>query len=378
MLDVKDVLSKLTDENIVDIMIELGFNYPISSSHSNEKIYNSLCHEDGEHKNKLYCYHNENGYRFNCYICGFNGNIIDLIMHIKQCQFEEAFKLLKKVCNITYIAQDKTSFGELPLLSDDYWKLLKSYRTRRKQTPTLKVFCDKVLGLFTKEYHISWLKDFITTEAMSKFGIGYYYPQNAITIPHRDINGNLIGIRKRNLDKTLVDLGYKYMPMTIQKVEYTHPLMFNLYGLNENKEIIKKIKKVCIFEAEKSVLQVESYYPNNNWSLAMCGSSFSQYQKELILSLGIEEVIICVDKDWETTFDFKYKLFKKKYMTIAQKLAPFVNVYVVEKGMSESLGLKESPSDRGKETFEKLLKQKKLITLDMVQQYFEKKEIENV
>lgn len=367
MLEIREVLKKLTNEHIIEIMLELGFDYPSSSSNG-EMIFNSLCHGDGL-KHKLYCYPNEDSHTFYCYICLFKGNICDLIIHMKQTSFEEAFKMIRKIGGFTHQAEVKQGFGSIPIITDDYWKLLSACRTRKKITPILPIYRENVLGLFTKEYHISWLQDYISINAMEKYGIGYYLPQNAIIIPHRDIYGNLVGIRKRNLDEDTVANGFKYMPIKIEKIEYKHPLAFNMFGIYENQSNIKKLKKVCIFESEKSVLQIESYYGRNNWSLAMCGSTLSNTQRDLILSLGVEEVILCVDKDWETKDDNKYKIFKKKYMKIAQKLAPFVNFYIVEKGMDKELGLKESPSDRGKEVFEILLKQKKLVTLDMVQAY---------
>ena len=372
MLKAKDIIKKLTQEDIINIMSELGAI--LYTKDEKSLIFNCVCHGDLE-KHKLYCYINEDGYSFHCYICLFQGDIISLISHVKKCDFGEAFKFIRQICGITATPEDKRTFGSNNfVLSDGYWKLLNSYRTKKRITPNLTVYKEEVLGLFTEEYHTSWLDDHISIEAMKKYGIGFYQPQNAITIPHRDIKGNLIGIRKRNLDEEVVARGFKYMPIKIEKTEYTHPLAFNLFSIHENYETIKRIKKVCLFEAEKSNLQVESYYPNNNWSLAMCGSSLSNVQRDLILSLGVEEVILCIDKDWTDKFDPKYKLFLKKYMTIAQKLAPFVNFYVVERGMEQELGLKESPSDRGKEVFERLLKQKKIITLDMVQSYFNEEE----
>lgn len=367
MLEIREVLKQLTNEHIIEIMLELGFEYPSNSSNG-EMIFNSLCHGDTS-KRKLYCYPNEDSHTFYCYICLFKGNICDLIMHVKQTTFDEAFKIIKRVGGFTSRVEVKQGFGSIPIISDDYWKLLSACKTHKKINPILPNYSENVLNLFSKEYHISWINDHISIEAMQKYDIGYYLPHNAITIPHRDIYGNLIGIRKRNLDEETVSNGFKYMPIKIEQTEYKHPLAFNMFGIYENQDNIKRLKKACIFESEKSVLQIESYYGSNNWSLAMCGSTLSNTQRDLILSLGVEEVILCVDKDWETKEDVKYKIFKKKYMKIAQKLAPFVNFYVVEKGMEKELGLKESPSDRGREVFEILLKQKKLITLDMVQTY---------
>lgn len=370
MLEAKDLLKKLTEENVVKILESIGGTL-YSPFNGREMIFFSLCHEGGEDRPKLYCYpSSENGFDFHCYICEFHGNIIDLIMHVKKCQFLDAFKVVREVLGVFSWSNHKKSFGEIPILSNDYWKLLRSTKVKKTEFVGLTPYDEKVLGLFTKDYHISWIKDHITIKSMEKFGIGYYSPQNAITIPHRDINGNFVGLRKRNLDEYLVSLKLKYMPMKIQGIEYTHHLMFNLYGIFENKNTIKKVKKVCLFEAEKSVMQIESYYEDNNWSLALCGGSFSKYQRDLLLSLGVEEVIICLDRDWIDRDDFKYALFKKKYMNIAQKLAPYMNVYIVEKDMDRLLDLKESPSDKGKEAFEELLHNKRLITLDEIQQFF--------
>lgn len=369
MLKIKDVLKQLNDEDIIEIMLELGFDYPSSSS--NEMIFESLCcHSKGGNKHKLYCYSNEKGHSFYCFICMFRGNICDIIMHIKNVSFEEAFTMIRRVSGITSTYTTKNTFGSVPMLSDDYWNLLNSYRVHRKTEPKMEIYSENVLALFSNLYHYSWIKEHITTESMERFGIGYYIPQNSITIPHRDIEGNLIGIRRRAMDEAVINNGFKYMPIRIGNIEYKHPLSFNLFGAFENKETIKKIKKVCIFESEKSVMQVDSYYPNNNWSLAMCGSSLSNAQRKILLSLEVEEVILCIDKDWETREDSKYKLFKRKYMSIAKKLAPYVNFYIVDRGMEDHLELKDSPSDKGKESFEALLKQKKLITLEMIQRYF--------
>lgn len=374
MLSSKEVQQNLSENDIINIMSELGAE--VFKRTDNELIFSSICHGDMS-KHKLYCYHNEQGYSFHCYICLFNGDIFSLISEVKNCSFKDAFKMVTDICGIsTTTSTQKRTFGTIPLLSEDCWKLLNAYKTHNRQAPVLNTYEEKVLGLFTKEYHYSWIKEYISIEAMEKYGIGYYLPQNAITIPHRDINGNLVGIRKRNLDEETVARGYKYMPIKIQGVEYSHPLAFNLFSIYENQETIKKIKKICLFEAEKSVLQLESYYPNHNWGLAMCGSNLSNAQRDLILSLDVEEVVLCKDKDWKDKQDPKYKLFERQYMIIAQKLAPFVNFYVVEKGMETELGLKESPSDRGKEVFEKLLKQKKLITLENVQRYFSREKEE--
>ncbi len=372
MSDVKEVLQQLSDDDIISIMQDLGAN--LYEHKDNEMIFYCVCHDDLE-KHKLYCYKGEEGYNFYCYICLFSGNIISLLMHINRCEFKEAFRVLQDKTGIysSYSSRSKIGFGQGNQMSSGYWSLLSSYKSRKKAKVELPVFSEKVLGTFSYGvYHYSWVNDHIEWYAMDKFQIGMYVSQQCITIPHRDIEGNFIGLRKRSLLEEEVSRGFKYMPMSISGQEYAHPLAFNLYGLYENKECIQRIKKICLFEAEKSCLQVESYYPDNNWSLAVCGSNLSNAQRDLIVSLGVNEVILCMDRDWENDSEYvdkKYALFKRKYMKMAQKLIPYVNVYIIEKGMIGSLELKDSPSDKGKEIFESLLKQKRLLTPQVISEY---------
>lgn len=89
----------------------------------------------------------------------------------------------------------------------------------------------------------------------------------------------------------------KYRPIKINNQLYNHPLGLNLYGLNWNKQAIQKMKKVIVFESEKSVLKYATYFGwNNNISVACCGSNISSHQIQLLLDCGVEEIIIAFDR----------------------------------------------------------------------------------
>ena len=135
------------------------------------------------------------------------------------------------------------------------------------------------------------------------------------------------------------------------------------YRLYQNLKTIKRLKKVIIFEGEKSVMMCESFYPDSNFALAICGSNLSDYQRDLIVQdLGVEEVIIAIDKQYKTELSTEddrneYERYIKKVQKIADKFVNFINVYIVYCD-DDRLGYKDSPSDKGKEILEQLMKEK--------------------
>ncbi len=123
----------------------------------------------------------------------------------------------------------------------------------------------------------------------------------------------------------------------------------NAYGIDKNKESIKEYKKCIIFEAEKSVLKMDSIYGNNP-SVAVGGSSVSEYQLNLLKVNGCEKVYLAFDREGEK--------WENKLNKICQKIVNFnLECYIIEDKNGKYLDLKESPADKGREIFEILLKE---------------------
>ena len=59
-------------------------------------------------------------------------------------------------------------------------------------------------------------------------------------------------------------------------------------------------KKAVIFESEKAVLQMDSFFKEKSVAVAVCGSNLSKMQMKMLLSLGVEEVILAMDKQYDT------------------------------------------------------------------------------
>ena len=204
--------------------------------------------------------------------------------------------------------------------------------------------------MFLKRYPVEWLSEGISQASMDKYEISFSISQNKIIIPHRDVFGNLVGIKGRALDEWEIENLGKYMPVQIENQWYNHQTGLNLYGLNYNKDTIKKYGIVYVFEGEKSVLKLESLgFPP--LGVAVGGSSFNKFQLELLIkNARPREVVLCFDKE-QTVGDSTY--FNKLYKMCAQykNLVRMSFIYDRE----NLLNLKDSPVDMGADVFRRLL-----------------------
>lgn len=340
----------LTTEEIIDIVCYLGSDPP-KRNIKGDLIFQTICHNPkGEGSYKLYYY--DNTKLFSCYTeCGKSFDIFELIEKVKSISFIEAVSFVQEYTGKRPVIPDFSSDTKI-----DDWKFIHAYnQERRKKEVELQIYNSTLLDLFQKKYHQSWIKEGISINSMQKFNILFDSFDNKIIIPHYDLKNNLIGIRSRNLNKDLIEAGMKYMPVKIEDKIYAHPLSYNLYGLNHNLSYIKRLKKIIIFEGEKSVLKMESYYPNQNFSAAVCGDKISEYQKKMIIEYA-EEVIIAFDKGEEYKKGNKHKSIIR-IRDIAKRFAPYINTYIlVDK--NNLLNIKDAPVDQGKGVLEHLLKNK--------------------
>lgn len=369
-----ELLKLITKDDIISLMEDLGNGDYIIDENGDLK-FKTICH-DG-HSHKLYYYHepsrndysNSTGRRFHCYSnCG-SMSIYDFLMQIYDWEFGQAFNFLLKFKGLhNQVIHKEKGWDNNGAKCKDWdflnkYKKLSEIKERMKEPlPILPTFDKSDMNRFDKVYPESWLNDYITEEAMWKFDIRFYIKQWKAVLPHYSADGDLIGIRGRSFLKSDIQDGKKYMPIYYGNMSYKHPLQFNLYGLYQNKETIKRVKKVILFESEKSVMQCESYYPDNNFSLSLCGTNMSNYQRDVLLSLGINEVFIALDKQYTVELsneaeEKEYEQYIRKVKKIADKLVNYVNVYIIYCD-DDRLDYKDSPSDKGKEILEELMKEK--------------------
>lgn len=364
------ILESLTKEDIIRILIELGSDCP-KNLDSNSLQFRTVCHGGDSHK--LYYYHNPKhnctGRVFHCYTgCGDSFGIYELVMRAKRQQGENLtfYQAVRFVAEIT----NKTKFTILktPIVSDkinDWSWITKLQNVSEEQTSftVAKSIRETYLDMFSYFPQEEWIQEYISREVMGEFEIGFWGKTNQITIPHRNLYGELIGIRGRFLNEEDIKKIGKYAPLFIEGNFLAHSLGNNLYGLFQNQHFIKKYRKVLLLESEKSVLQSHSYFGNRDFSLAVCGSNITPTQVRLILRyLKVEEIILGFDKEYENPDSLQAEVYRNKLLKKVVPFLPYVNVSILwdEQGL---LNYKDSPTDRGKDTLLKLLEDKRIITI---------------
>lgn len=350
------VKNDLSIDQVCDLLASLGGDPQIKGDLI---ISRTICH--GGHSHKLYYYNNTK--LFKCYTdCLDSFDIFELIIKINKLNNID-YSLPQAIRFITnyYGIVVETEISETQENLQD-WQILNKYersssQEKEEKIVEMKFYDDKILQYLPHPRILNWEKEGITREVMEECGICYDPSYQGIVIPHYNIDGKLVGIRERTLIKENENNG-KYKPAILNYKQYNHPLGFNLYNLNNSKENIKKIKKVFVFEGEKSCLLYRSYFGGDaDISVAVCGSNLINYQVQLLLSLGVEEICIAFDKQFQEIGDDEWKRWTKKLKELNRKYSPLVQISFLFDKMN-LLGYKDSPIDRGPEIFMQLFKER--------------------
>ena len=345
-MDSKELLNRISIEQIVSLLVNY-YGIEMKGDDGLAYIFATRCHHsfDEEASFKLYLY--KENKTFVCYSSCGSMSLFDFVMTMNDCTFAESVQFLEEYFHIGINFQ--RGFGRPKREKIEIKPYVKKEVDFNEQLPQ---YDDNILNTFINFHAVEWLEEGISHETMDKYGIKYDIETQGVVIPHYDKNNRLVGIRERNLDKRQIDMGRKYVPYTsfTHRKTYKHPLGKNLYGINFNKEAINKFKKCIIFEAEKSVLKMDTVYSNNNPSVSVGGSSISEYQLNLLKTNGCEKVYLAFDREdgekWENKLD-----------KICQRIVNFgLECYVIEDKEGKYLDLKDSPIDKGEFVFLELYK----------------------
>ncbi|WP_353856823.1 hypothetical protein [Bacillus sp. Bos-x628] len=280
-------------------------------------------------------------------------DLYGLIGKIKGLTFFESFKFICKRFGLSYRSSNFTS----DKVDMSFFEKFKP----KDITAEINQLDKKILNSYYDFYHKSWIEDNISPKTMKKFNIKYSVIDNQIIIPHYDLKGNLIGIRARNLNQELVNSGKKYMPVFYKNRFLKHPTGSCLYGLNFNLKQIKDYGAIILCESEKSVMQIDTMFPDMSIAVSLSGSTLTDTQIELLNNLGIEQVIIALDKEFSEVGSIEEKYYIEKINSVfINKLGSRFETSVMW-DVEGLLDLKDSPSDKGAEIFMKLFNNRILV-----------------
>lgn len=339
-MDLRELKESLTKEQIIELLQHEGVKHFIDRD--DILIFPTICHNANADDSSLKLYYYCDSKMFHCYTeCGESFDIFGLIQRRAKL-FGEDLSLADVVKRIEQKikVEIRSSF---------------KYRSKRaayqkRNVIDLPTYDEKVLRAALPIFPPEWRREGINNGEMEEYGIRYSIEQNKVIIPHRDIRGNLVGIRTRSFNQEEVGCGNKYMPFYFNGIRYSHPLSLNLYGIYQNQETIRD-KKVCIvFEGEKACLSYGSKF-YSNIALACCGFSINKYQINLILNeLNVNEIVIAFDKEYDKYNSVEGEKYFTKLYSMCKKYSKYCNMSFIfdKEGL---LGRSDSPIDKTAESF---------------------------
>ena len=334
--------------------------------------YNTICHNiNGGGYNLAF---NKETRSFCCFSeCSCSYSLLSLIKKRRELLGEpcSTYQSLKWLCNELGIEFNfKEEVKQVNTNIYKWQNILLKYTKNKNKNIELRVYNKKILNYFPKIYHTDWIDYGISEEVLDKYNIGWYNYKQQITIPCYRQNGDLIGIRVRNMNP---EIDIKYIPLQLlDGTEFNFPTNEVFYGENFNWTNVQRTKSVILVESEKTVMKYESWYgAKNNICLGLYGSVLSNAKLKKLLSWNCETFYICLDSDFESieysNNDEKitsYEKFEKKVMNIYNKLKPYAkSVYVIYNNLGFENCYKYSITDYTREQFEKLWNNKEKIEI---------------
>ena len=330
---INSIKEKLYNEPtlIIDILEHFGFYCPILKG--------------GEIRFGIEQGHNPNAIRIslsdnvNLYVQDFARNLkkydlFSYIMKVRNLDFKTVLNSIKQVIGIdsySELCTTKSIFGGF-------------YDRIKKKIPNLiaKIYPEIILQEYEQVYNIKFLRDNINFQAQDFFEIGYDVLSQRITIPIRNIYGELIGVKGRaNWECTEDELKYLYL--------IPCPMSTTLYGYTQNYEFINNNKTIFIGESEKFVMQSYSYGIRN--CLALGGNSLSDTQCKILMELNPKEVVFMLDKSLDPAITFANAERLSRYIRLFD-----TKIYWWDWQKNKSLPQKSSSSDYGEKVMSEILK----------------------
>lgn len=358
MLSAQDIKDKLNIDDVCAVIESLGGVYKGKDSSGSTLYYTSISHnkdaDDNSHKSRLNVHSDD--LTMTDYVLALTFDIFELVRRRKELfGIKYSFpQCIKYVCDIVGIDCDTVTTPNENIYN---WSKLKRYLKHNKGEIELKEYDKSILDTFDNKYYQSWLDEGFSKDILDKWGIKWYNYKQQIIIPVFDSKGILRGVRSRNIIPDMVSEFGKYNPTKLlNNQQFNFPSSQILYGENYNFENIKNKKMAVLVEAEKSVIKSDMWF-NHSCTVAMFGHNLSDYNLKRLINLGVIDLTIAIDFDWENMYDNngdyteKYQLYCDNVNKIYDKCSPYFKVYVLTYPKENNKYIKYSPFDFSKEQY---------------------------
>lgn len=332
-INIQELKNRLTIENTIQLLEYFGAE--LRNETSEYYVFSSFCHNSNSSKVQLYKESNT----LYCFVCG-NIDQISIVQEQEGLTLSEAIVWLED-----FFQLNKHTWGR-PKIEHKPREIEKKPIDINEKLP---MYNESILNTFIDYQPVEWLNEGISKETMNMFGIKFDIDSNAIIIPIRDYENSLVGIRCRNLNENTIEQYGKYGVYIdfLNGISYKCTTGRLLYGLNINKKKIMERKKIIIVEGEKSVLKSKTWFGEDDITVASFGANLTNFQIEIIKSLGVTDILFCYDREED-------EKILKKMNNIYKKTALFFNVYYI-RNYKDLIDIKESPLDKNKDIYVELL-----------------------
>lgn len=275
-----------------------------------------------------------------CYSLNFFGDIITLIQRKLDYKFRDT---LNWMCS--QLGLDSSDFAsvEVKLPFGGFFKEVKKISLDTEDS--VPTYDNSILKSYQKYVSEMFLKDGISATTQEKYGVLYDIESGRIGVAWHSTNDELIGIMGRLNEKDYDEDIPKWFP--IIPFTKTH----TLFGLNKNYNRIIEKDIMFIGESEKFTMQLDSI--GLDVAVSLGGNAITDSRANLIKSTRVSTIIVCYDEGLEIKDNIidgilKLKSDTESYSNMVGYVYDYENKYMPK-------GSKCSPSDLGKETFEKII-----------------------
>jgi DNA primase len=228
-------------------------------------------------------------------------------------------------------------------ITDELFSWLKDIKRKRNKKKIAdyenEILDESILNQYIMYPHQLYINEGVEYQTQIEFEIGFDLASERIIFPIRNSCGELVSVKGRTTDP---DYKIKNIPKFLYLYHFN--MMLELYNWHKALYYIIEEKEIIIFEGEKTCW-LSSQWGRRN-CVAIGGSDLSPFQVEMIKRLGPEiRIVIALDKD-KSVDDVKKQAKKFGQNRLLYAMWDGKNLLSKEE--------KNSPTDKGREVFEKL------------------------